>query len=163
MSPKELLSDASFEEFFRHMVEVLCGKRDPLFRYERELRLCQLKVWLLEDDDDLKSVQNATMIFAAALISRRMIVLRNKNEGLPSSVFKRVLRNSGYRTLFNFGFVAPGTLYSLTRILSFSSRPLAVLPPLTVRAFTPWCEPIFCIAIPLRWMTATRVRHFSGP
>jgi hypothetical protein len=117
---EELGSDLSFEEFFRNMVEVLCGKRDPLFRYERELRLCQLKIWLLKDDPDFKSVQGATLIFAAALISRRMVVLRKKNlEGLPSAILLRILKNSAYRNLFDFGFIAPRTLYSLALNLSF--------------------------------------------
>jgi hypothetical protein len=59
MTVEELGSDLSFEEFFRNMVEVLCGKREPLFRYERELRLCQLKIWLLQDDPDFISIRDA--------------------------------------------------------------------------------------------------------
>jgi hypothetical protein len=42
----------SFDELLRATVEVLCGQRAPLFRYEKELRLCQLKIWLFDDVDD---------------------------------------------------------------------------------------------------------------
>ena len=120
MTVEELGSDLSFEEFFRTMVEVLCGKRDPLFRYERELRLCQLKIWLLQDDPDFISIRDAALIFAAAMISKQIVILRKKNpEDLPSSILLRTLKNSAYRTLFNFGFVTPCTLYSLTLNLSF--------------------------------------------
>jgi hypothetical protein len=120
MSATELRSDLSFEEFFRNMVEVLCGKRDPLFRYEKELRLCQLKIWLLQDDPDFISIRDAALIFAAAMISKQIVILHKKNpEDLPYSILQQVLRSSEYRTLFNFGFVTPCTLYSLTLNLSF--------------------------------------------
>jgi hypothetical protein len=120
MSATEVGSDPSFEEFFRHVVEVLCGRRDPRFHYERELRLCQLKLWLLQDEPDFKSIQDAAMIFAAAMLSKQMVDLRKQNsEDLPVSILQRILKSSEYRTLFNFGFVSPRTLYSLTLNLSF--------------------------------------------
>jgi hypothetical protein len=102
------------------MVEVLCGRRDPGFQYERELRLCQLKLWLLQDDPYFKSIRDAAMIFVAAMLSKKMDVLRKQNsEDPPVSILQRILKSSEYRTLFNFGFVRPRTLYSLTLDLSF--------------------------------------------
>jgi hypothetical protein len=54
------------------------------------------------------------------MISKQIVILRKKNpEDLPSSILLRILKNSAYRTLFNFGFVTPCTLYSLTLNLSF--------------------------------------------
>jgi hypothetical protein len=120
MSATEFGPDLSFEEFFRNMVELLCGKRDPLFQFEKELRLCQLKIWLLQDDPDFKSIRDAAMIFAAAMISRRTVVLRKRNpEDLPDSILQKVLSSPEYVTVFNCGFIAPCTLYSLTLKLSF--------------------------------------------
>jgi len=48
----EIAPDLSFEEWLRKTVELPCAKRAPLFGFESELRLCQLKTWLLDDVDD---------------------------------------------------------------------------------------------------------------
>jgi hypothetical protein len=110
----EIEPDRSFEEWLRKTVEVLCAQRPPLFRFESELRLCQLKAWLLAEGDDLATVRRIAMTFAAAMIGRRMAQVRRKRNGeAPSSHLIIALKNPDFRILFDFAFPPPSNLYSL--------------------------------------------------
>ncbi len=119
---KRPVRDLSLQEFLRKCVEVLCSTREPEFRYERQLRLCQFKVWLLAHGSDRDSVRNGSMSYAAAMISRKMRWLRRKYpDEVQSSLLERALKNSDYRFLFNFAFIHPRTLYNLSDISPFSA------------------------------------------
>jgi hypothetical protein len=114
----EIEPDQSFEEWLRHTVELLCAKRPPLFRFERELRLCQLKTWLLDDGDDLKAVRRTAMTFTAAIIGRMMARIRQKRPHHSPGV-RLMTALSDQMMLFNFAFPPPLHLYSLYTSYSF--------------------------------------------
>jgi hypothetical protein len=110
--------DPSLEEFLRKSVELLCGRRKVEFQYEKELRLCQFKVWLLEDDKDLNSIRDGGMIFAAMAVSAKMRDMRAKHIGSsPSAILESVLKVPAFRLLFDYGFADPKTLYDLSKKL----------------------------------------------
>lgn len=118
----EIELDTSFDEWLRHTVEVLCAKRPPLFRFERELRLCQLKAWLLDDvKKDLISVRRTAMTFAAArLAARTNKIRRTRPQEPPSSRLMMALRDPDLGILFDFAFPSPFHLYTmLLQSLSF--------------------------------------------
>lgn len=114
----EIELDTSFDEWLRHTVEVLCAERPPLFRFESELRLCQLKAWLLDDAKDLISVRRTAMTFAAAMIARRMARIRPTH--LPPNIRLIIaVSDANYGCLLNFAFPPPRHLYSLYTTYSF--------------------------------------------
>ena len=121
----EIEPDQSFEEWLRHTVEVQCAERDPLFRFERELRLCQLKTWLLDVGDDLSAVRRTAMTFAAAMIARRMArILPKHPHGSPTHLPPNIrliiaVSDANYGSLLNFAFPSPRHLYSLYTSYSF--------------------------------------------
>jgi hypothetical protein len=116
----EIELDTSFDEWLRNTVELLCAKRAPLFRFERELRLCQLKVWLLDVGDDLISVRRTAMTFTAAIIGRMMARIRQKRPHHSPGV-RLMTALSGHMMLFNFTFHPPLHLYSLYKTYSFTA------------------------------------------
>jgi hypothetical protein len=124
-SKPEIEPDQSFEEWLRKTVELLCAKRAPLFRFESELRLCQLKAWLLDDAKDLISVRQTAMTFAAAMIGRRMARIRPKHPHESPTHFPPNIRlmiaviDANYGSLLNFAFPPPRHLYSLYTSYSF--------------------------------------------
>jgi hypothetical protein len=111
--------DRSFEEWLRKTVELLCAKRDPLFPYETELRLCQLKAWLLGVGDDLSAVRRTAMTFTAAIIGRMMARIRQKRpHHSPGVCLMTALMDQ--MMLFNFASPPPLNLYDLLlKSLSF--------------------------------------------
>jgi hypothetical protein len=117
----EIEPDTSFDEWLRKTVELLCAQRPPLFQLESELRLCQLKTWLLDDAKDFTSVRRTAMTFAAAIIATRMVQLRRKRRHEPpSSRLMTALSDRDYMTLFNSAFPPPLHLYTLLlKSLSF--------------------------------------------
>ena len=116
----EIEPDRSFEEWLRHTVELLCAETAPLFRFERELRLCQIKTWLLDYGDDLNAIQRTAMTFAAAMVGRRMARIQPKlPRKSPSSRLMIALTDPDLRILFNFAFSPPRHLYGLFGCNSF--------------------------------------------
>jgi hypothetical protein len=119
---KKPVRDLSLQEFLRAVVEVLCETRKPEFRYEKQLRLCQFKVWLLSYGSHWKSVRRGGMIYAAAMIGRKMRWLRKKYpDELQGPLLKRTMTISDYRCLFDSVFIYPDTLYNLSECPSFES------------------------------------------
>lgn len=111
----EIDLDTSFDEWLRKTVELLCAQRFPLFQLESELRLCQLKAWLLDDvKKDLISVRRTAMTFAAArLAARTNKIRRTRPQEPPSSRLMIALRDPDLGILFDFAFPPPLHLYSL--------------------------------------------------
>jgi hypothetical protein len=77
--------DLPLQEFLREVVEVLCGTREPVLRYEKQLRLCQFKFWLLGHGVHWRALRQGGMIYAAAIISRKMLLLSKKHPDEPQS------------------------------------------------------------------------------
>jgi hypothetical protein len=101
------------------MFGVLSGACDPKFHYEPELRLFQLKVWLLSVDDDPSSLNDSAVLFASIMLRRR-IRLDHKcsPEATPSELIHAVLKRKAYRELYDAAFPYPSTPYSLSLKLS---------------------------------------------
>ena len=104
----EITPDTSFDEWLRKTVELLCAQRPPLFRLESELRLCQLKAWLLDDvKKDLISVRRTAMTFAAARIAARTNKIRRTcPQEPPSSRLIKALRDPDLGTSLRFRFLS---------------------------------------------------------
>ncbi len=114
----EIEPDRSFEEWLRHTVELLCAKRASLFRFERELRLYQLKAWLLGAGNDLSAVRRTAMTFTAAIIGRMMARIRPKRPHHSPGV-RLITALSDQMMLFDFAFPPPRSLYALYESYSF--------------------------------------------
>ena len=106
---------------FADMFRVLSGARDRAFRYEPELRLFQLKVWLLSDDDDSSLIKNSAVLFASIMLRRRIrLDHRDLPEATPSYFISAVLKRKAYRDLYDAAFPYPCTPYSLSLKLSLA-------------------------------------------
>lgn len=114
--------DLPLQEFLREVVEVLCGTREQGFRYEKQLRLCQFKLWLLGYGVHWRALRQGGMIYAAAMISKKMRLLSKKRpDDLQGALLQRTLNDPSYRHLFDSVFLHPHTLYDLSECSSFET------------------------------------------
>jgi hypothetical protein len=105
----------SLSDVFR----VLSGIRDSKFEYEPELRLFQLKIWLLSDDDDSRSLNDSAALFASIMLRRRIRLQHKRSPGAtPSEVIDAVFEKQAFRELYDIAFPYPRTPYFLSLKLS---------------------------------------------
>jgi hypothetical protein len=94
---------------------VLSGAQDSEFKFEPELRLFQLKIWLLSDDDDSRSLNESAALFASIML-RRQIQLSHKvsPKTTASELIDRVFKREDCRELYDAAFPPPRTPYYLS-------------------------------------------------
>ena len=88
-----------------NVFRVLSGARDPEFVFEPELRLFQLKIWLLSDDDDTRSLNDSAALFASIMLRRRIrLDHRRSPKATASELIDTVFKREDYRELYDAAF-----------------------------------------------------------
>jgi hypothetical protein len=94
-----------------NMFRVLSGFRISKFEYEPELRLFQLKIWLLSDDDDSRSLNDSAALFASIMLRRRIHLHHKRSpEATPSELIDAVFKKQAFRELYDLAFRIPAPL-----------------------------------------------------
>ena len=98
-----------------NVFRVLSALRDPEFEFEPELRLFQLKIWLLSDDDDTRSLDEAAALFASIMLRHRIrLDHRRLPKATASKLIDAVFKREDYRELYDAAFPPPCTPYYLS-------------------------------------------------
>jgi hypothetical protein len=104
------------------MFQLLSAARDPKFVFEPELRLFQLKVWLLSSGKDSKSLNDSAVLFTSIMFRRRIGLDHRQLPGAtPSELMDTVFENEIYRELYDVAFPFPLTPYTLSLKLSLGA------------------------------------------
>jgi hypothetical protein len=103
------------------MFRLLSGARGPKFFYEPELRLFQLKVWLLSDGKDVTSLDDSAVLFSSIMFRRRIRASHGRlPEATPSELMVALFKAENYRELYDAVFPYPRTPYTLSLKLSLA-------------------------------------------
>jgi hypothetical protein len=94
---------------------VLSGAQDSKFVFEPELRLFRLKIWLLSDDDDIRSLNESAALFASIMLRHRIRLDHKRSpKAAASELIDRVFKREDYRELYDAAFPPPRTPYYLS-------------------------------------------------
>jgi hypothetical protein len=92
---------------------VVSGARNPKFFLEPELRLFQLKVWLLSEGN--KSLDESAVLFTSIMLRRRIrLDHRRLPEATSSELIDTVLQREALRQLYDAVFLPPRSPYSFS-------------------------------------------------